>query len=574
MRQKCLVAVIVSLAMALLLAAALAEGNQEAFLSKAALLRDQVLTDELVIALGDTPAGEAGYAVLFSVSDGATRAKVYSGSGDALNAAWDNAMERASAAIDVNPLWVKADVVTDSRLMNRKRLTTKMRAEVNGCFLSGIALDEGYEAAFPEGELNGAGFYDYKNGQLSLPALNLCLEARGLEPLNKLPEGYITFETRGWLCDEHNAVYPLIYRGANYGRRVVSPLDAEYTGHIIEQAADFLDSQITEDGSFIYGINAMTDKPLTSYNMLRHSGSVWALICRYRMQPDENLRADIERAIDYLLSQVVYDVEGAAYLYEKKTNECKLGGCGIAVVALTEYMDTFGSDRYTRQCVALGEGILKQQQPDGGYWHVLDGGLNRTEEFRTVYYDGECTFALSRLYALTGDRRWLDAACRAVDHFIANHYTQYRDHWIAYSHNEVTKYVDDRQDYYDFALANAVDNYEVIRYEERIYPTNLELLLSTFESWQRMDERGVDTGDFDVKGLLKAIDKEAKYQLSGFFFPEYAMYMENPGHVIGSFMVRTDDFRVRIDDVQHNIGGYYLYWKNYDKMVAAGLNAD
>ena len=51
-----------------------------------------------------------------------------------------------------------------------------------------------------------------------------------------------------------------------------------------------------------------------------------------------------------------------------------------------------------------------------------------------------------------------------------------------------------------------------------------------------------------------------------------AMYMQNPRRILGSFMMRNDKFRVRIDDVQHNIGGYYLYWKNYDAMLAAGLD--
>ena len=36
-------------------------------------------------------------------------------------------------------------------------------------------------------------------------------------------------------------------------------------------------------------------------------------------------------------------------------------------------------------------------------------------------------------------------------------------------------------------------------------------------------------------------------------------------------MVRHDGYRVRIDDVQHNIGGYYLYAKNYEKLVSYGL---
>ena len=54
--------------------------------------------------------------------------------------------------------------------------------------------------------------------------------------------------------------------------------------------------------------------------------------------------------------------------------------------------------------------------------------------------------------------------------------------------------------------------------------------------------------------------------LNGYFFPEYAMYMKNPERILNAFFVRHDGFRVRIDDVQHNIDGYYQYYKNYNKM--------
>ena len=36
-------------------------------------------------------------------------------------------------------------------------------------------------------------------------------------------------------------------------------------------------------------------------------------------------------------------------------------------------------------------------------------------------------------------------------------------------------------------------------------------------------------------------------------------------------MVREDGYRTRIDDVQHCIGGYYLYYKNYAKLVGYGM---
>ena len=49
------------------------------------------------------------------------------------------------------------------------------------------------------------------------------------------------------------------------------------------------------------------------------------------------------------------------------------------------------------------------------------------------------------------------------------------------------------------------------------------------------------------------------------------MYMKKPKRILNTFMVRHDGYRVRIDDIQHNIGGYYLFFKNYEKLVSYGL---
>lgn len=549
-----------------------AESYSDVFIMKANLLFDQIASESIVPAVGNSPAGEAGHAVLFSVSDGEQRAFVWFGTGEDLSSAWAVAVERVANSIDIEPVWVKADIVVSSTAITESMLQHEMASELNGFYFGGLSLDKQFETSFLEGELNGAGVYDYGNNLLSLDALNGILTSRGHEALKTLPEEMTAFRTRGWICDSDDIVYPLIYNGADYGRRVVPDLNADYASHLIDTASDFLLRQVNDDGSFVYGIHPITGEEMTSYNMLRHSGTIWSLICRYRLFPDEELKTAIEKTIDYLSGQIIYDADGTGYLYEEKTDEIKLGGNGIAIVALTEYMDVFQDDRYTNICEALGEGILKQQGEDGSYWHVLNSDFSQKEPFRTVYYDGECTFALARLFSVTGDQKWLDAACRAVDHFIDKDYTQFRDHWVAYSLNEVTKYVE-RQDYYDFSLANAVKNYVDIRHRARTYPVNLELLVATFESWQRMVDGGVETGNFDVKELLSVIEERAQHQLSGYFFPEYAMYMAKPNQVLGAFMVRDDSFRVRIDDVQHNIGGYYLYWKNYDAMVAAGLDS-
>lgn len=549
--------------------------KHSAFLEKANLLRKEVVTDENVETLGDSPVDSLGHVVFFSVCDGTSRAKVYTGTGKTLSDAWENAVRNTIDGINkvsVDPLWLRVDVVSSAWHTTAASVLNELHNASSGFYYNGLALDLNFETALLEGELNSRGIYDYKRDDISINKLNNWLKEKGKEPLQDLPENMMGFKCWGWFCDENNAVFPLYRDGADESRRQVSALDADYAKKIIDTASSFLVNLVKPDGSFIYGYHPQADEEIDTYNIVRHSGTIWSLICRYRLFPDESLKKTIERTIDYMLSQLKYDNDGAAYLYEAKDYEIKLGGNGIAVVALTEYMDVFQSEEYRETAIALGEGILKQQDPeDGSYWHILSNDFSRAEEFRTIYYDGECTFALARLYSLTGEQKWLDAACKAIDHFIAEDYTQYRDHWVAYSLNEVTKYVP-RQEYYDFALANAANNYARILGRARTYPTNLELLMSCFETWQRMVDQGMDTGDFKVQDLLDVIAARANRQLSGYFYPELAMYMENPQRILGSFMMRNDKFRIRIDDVQHNIGGYYLYLKNYDAMLSAGLD--
>lgn len=71
------------------------------------------------------------------------------------------------------------------------------------------------------------------------------------------------------------------------------------------------------------------------------------------------------------------------------------------------------------------------------------------------------------------------------------------------------------------------------------------------------------TGGFDLQAFLDAISVRVDRQLNGYFYPEHAMYMKNPQRILNAFMVRHDGCRVRIGDVQHNIGGLYLYYKNF-----------
>ena len=136
--------------------------------------------------------------------------------------------------------------------------------------------------------------------------------------------------------------------------------------------------------------------------------------------------------------------------------------------------------------------------------------------------------------------------------------------------NEITKYVPDNPQYYIFALQNVQDNQKDMYQQDTTYYTYLELLMATFELYGRMVENA-DVEGFDEGSFLKTIYARASHMCNGYFYPEYAMYMKNPQSILYTFMVRQEGFRVRIDDVHHNINGYYLYYRDYDKLVDYGM---
>ncbi len=555
----------------------LSRNDTTLFQEKSSLLKEYALADWVRLEAGNTPAGEAGNVIFLSVCDGTKRAKVYSGTGQTLEEAWDAALNKADSALQrrkVYPRWVKADVVYFSELISAEELLQATRSSQKEAFRYGIAFDNTFNTALLEAELNGVKIYNYEDGGINLDVLNRYLEKNKQNPINALPKTYTLFQCASWLCDEDNTVYELNGNDLDYGRRRLdfSAPDGAYAKDLILNASGFLANQIEDDGSFLYGIYPRFNEEIDGYNMAGHAGALWSLIDCYSLHSNSESAKRITQGIDFMLDQVVYDSNGNAYLYEKESDEIKLGAGSLAVIALTEYMEAFQDNKYQDVCCALGNGILSLLDQSGGqYYHVLNGDFTPKEAFRSIYYDGEATFALCRLYGLTGEQIWLDAAKSAVQHFIEADYTRCKDHWVAYSMNEITKYVTNNADYYAFALKNVQKNLQEIKECDTTSPTDLELLMATFELYDRMIANGGSTSGFDLDEFLNTISRRAERQLNGYFYPEYAMYTANPQRVLNTFMIREDGFRVRIDDVQHNIGGYYLYYLNYDKLIEHGM---
>ncbi|MCM1166171.1 MAG: hypothetical protein NC299_07200 [Lachnospiraceae bacterium] len=521
------------------------------------------------------------FAAFISVSDIHQQAYVFRASGASVREAWDKARAAAEEFIgaeELSPMWVKGDVTVKGERAPLEDVIKRLSGGYRFFFRRGIAFDESLDTAFIEAELNMFSLISYRKKTIELAKLNRYLANCELKTLARLPENVILFDCRSAFCDEKSEVYDLYSEGNDCGRRIIKRFDKETALRVVSTSAEYLSMQAGLDGKFDYGVYPALGKVIPGYNMLRHATSIWSLLCAYRLTGDKFLLCQAESAVGYMISNTVYKYpqregkENVTYLVDKTHDEVKIGGNAVAIIVLTEYMNLTGTDKYRRTAVELGNGILELfDERDGSFFHVLKyPSLAPRDKFRTVYYDGETVFALCRLYGLTTKRRFLETAAAAADRFIKEDYTQYTDHWVAYAMNELIKHLP-KEKYLKFALKNVNVNMEKIYRQPTTYHTYLELLCVAFETYSRIKERGLKCAyakEIDEKELAKTIFHRAEYMLNGYGYPEYVMYFTRPSEMLGAFFIRHDDYRTRIDDVQHFCSAYYSLYRNYEKLDA------
>ncbi|HBW65511.1 MAG TPA: glycosyl hydrolase family 88 [Ruminococcaceae bacterium] len=544
------------------------------FRAKKKMLKSFILRDPyLDSSLGNYKRGSLfrNDVVFVSVTDGSFSARVFCACGDGFASAFDTAMKKTESFVAENnfdPLWLKVDYINSSDIISRTEFTEKIRGAREFFFKKGVSFDVGFETALLEAQLNCCGLIDYKLGVLNDEKIKQYLAECGTV-LTSIPDMLVEFTTVGYICDENKKMYKLYPDEENYGRRIIGELTKDDIKQVIETSSVYLANAVKDNGQFDYGVNPVNDFHFVTYNILRHSGTIWSLIMQYDITKDEKLISKIESTINFLMQSIEYSDDDHAYLVERKADEIKLGGNAIAIVTLSTYASVFGSNKYDKLITALANSILDMQEANGSYYHVLSfPGFERKERDRIVYYDGEATFALARAYSVTNDRRYLDAAEKALDYFIENDYTRFCDHWIAYAVNEVTIY-DPKERYLNFGLKNANDNLGKIFNQDTTFHTFLELLMAAFSLYERIKEKKIYASymqKFNFEAFIRTIYRRAHYMLGGYLYPETAMYMKVPLSVAYTFCVRHDSYRIRIDDVQHYIGGYYNFYNNFDKL--------
>ena len=406
-----------------------------------------------------------------------------------------------------------------------------------------------------------------RTGALKLPALEkFWTENYGSSPDIKrifAEDKNTAFSVLSVFADGE-VVEPL-YRGHQYFENfTIADLDnAAILG------AEYLTRMVNQDGSFVYEYFPETDTASNDYNILRHAGTTYSMVQVYEKHKDEKLLDAIHRAFTYLINQTeecTYKSIKGRCVVEK--DNVKVGGNGLSILAMTEYQKVTGDDRYLSVAQELATWIASTQIEDGRFGvHKLNVRTGVPSDFVSGYYPGEAIFALTRLYQIDKNKKWLDVADKNATYLITirdkgveinklNH-----DHWLLYGLNELHR-SRPREIFLEHQrkIVTAISNAQMLNVPvpdwkgaynrpPRSTPaaTRSEGLTAAY-----MLEKDFGSQE-NTEKILRTIREGIKFQLRTLIRPERAIFLKNPQRSLGGFTGTLTDYSVRIDDVQHNI---------------------
>jgi len=512
--------------------------------------------------------------VFLSVSDRAgirvaaraTPAIIARGTGLGLVQALNTALEKLIREFtsQYQPQWLKVDIVQEAISSVRLNSDRPLGFERS---LEGLAFEKEAAIAFLPEELVTYSLV-LKDQTLKASNISKYLEKKpgSQQAFEKITQAksykLYRFNCSSFFTDGTETVN--LYRG----HRLFNDFSKEMVLDAAIAAGDYLKTSINPDGRFIYCYQAKTDKIIPKYNILRHAGTIYALLELYEVTQDQDLLMAIQRAIAYLLKQIQTPTaiavtgEGACIV---EAGQVKLGGNALAAIALAKYSEITEDSQYLSTIIELCRWIESVQGETGEFLVHKQGQNQDPEAFRSNYYPGEAILALVRLYHLTEDAHWLNVAETAAKHRIGKYNESPKavpqDHWLLYALNELFR---DRPVpvYLTYAgrIADAMIQSQQI---SPMYPdwlgcfqepprstptaTRTEGLCAAYRLAQ------VSGNSSQLPQILEGIVLGVAFQLQTQIRPEIAMYYPNGMQALGGFRKSLTHSEVRIDYVQHNI---------------------
>lgn len=343
----------------------------------------------------------------------------------------------------------------------------------------------------------------------------------------------------------------------------------EYSADSLFQSAvaagDYLKRAVRPNGKFDYVYRAHADSCKSDYNILRHAGTIYAMLELYETTGDNELLAAASRAIRYLLRRTK-SLGNKRCVVESA--EVKLGGNSLAILALAKFTQVTGNNEHLRAAVRLARWIRHMQASDGRFIaHKQSFPKGEISDFTSEYYVGQAIFALLMLYRCDPRKAWVDVAEAATLDLIERRDANVRDehlildHWLLYGLAELHR-LRPRALYLqhiDRLIREAVARQRrKTKYPDWVGgyddPPQATRTACKSEGLCAIYPIVKDFGTLEQqKTVLECIGLAVRFQLRLQINPALAMLLPNPRRALGAFRNRFSKFDVRIDFVQHNI---------------------
>ena len=212
----------------------------------------------------------------------------------------------------------------------------------------------------------------------------------------------------------------------------------------IGRSARYLARLCDEQGQFDYRTHLDPDEYVEPrYNVLRHSGAIYALAQYCRRSPEPEVHDAMLRAATFLRKKCIAPVAGNPNLMavwsepelvgSPQPRQAKLGGAGLALVALLSVEEVEPGFTPIDELRALGRFLIFMQKPDGSFYSKYFPDAGRSDIWESTYYPGEAALGLLMLDQLVPAPQWsrsADKALAAIARRAAPEQPTFPDQWF------------------------------------------------------------------------------------------------------------------------------------------------
>jgi hypothetical protein len=445
--------------------------------------------------------------------------------------------------------------------------------------LEGYALAPGKDAlgyVMPSDLIFDKRFEGGKKPKIDLEKLLQAMRARLAAPASTSDDHLYRFHTKAVVDSAtHDAALRVSRGWVERAPGVAAPelLDAVRAG------AEYLCRVMDDKGHYAYMVHPVDARADSSYGMLRHCGTTFALMEAYGELHTPLFLDKGERALAYIKQHLeTYPSASDKMTYVLDTNDeeqQKVGGAGLALIAFAEHAKATGKKEELETMRAFARFIVHQQAADGHFRNNRD--LEREGvappgpplKKEVIYYVGEALLGLMKLYALDPDEKWLEAAKKGADWCVETRDatmtvdTQEHDHWLSYALSELHR-VTKKQSYADhaFRIARAI-----LSRQHMTSPPAPDFVGAFYNDAQatpaatRLEAFGADIAIARALGqdeawLVGPAQAMARFTRAQQLDAESAFFARDPARVIGGVREGLFVYDIRIDYVQHSMSAW------------------